>query len=306
MQVAGSRDQRSRMIDGEHVQRRPAVVGVLGHIRERELPVLAAVAVDVEHRIDVMVLDIHPDRMHRRDPARCRRAVGDEVHVVGDEDLRGLLTEVVDHVVEDPMVGGADGVPEAARELGDRLLLARRHEGVEAADFPIALAAAGRAVGQPYAVMQMDHVHARDRAAALAVCLRVMEVRLHPGHEAVHHGLGDLAQVGEDQVGARPDEVRARGELQVLHAGGGERRSCAGERKRRNDQCTDDCSSHALLLGAPASPRRVLKHGRGRRARRGRRINGGPAAQEAAGGYQAWAWPQCGHPTVVDTCSSNT
>jgi hypothetical protein len=82
----------------------------------------------------------------------------------------------------------------------------------------VALAPAGHTVGQPHAVVQVDHVDPRNPAAALAVGQRVVEVRRYPGHEPVDLGLGDLAEVGEDQVGSRPDQVRAGGELQMLHA----------------------------------------------------------------------------------------
>ena len=70
------------------------------------------------------------------------------------------------------------------RELVDRLLLARGHERVEGA-VAVALALARRAVGQPDAVVEVDHVDARDRAAARAVRLGVVQVGDHPHHVAV-------------------------------------------------------------------------------------------------------------------------
>ena len=141
------------------------------------------------------------------------------------------------------MVGRADRIAVALRQLVDRLLLAGGHERVQAR-LAVALALAGRTVAQPHAVMQVDDVDARDRAAALAVGLGVVEVRRDPDHERrLASGFGTSLVSSEDQVRAGRDRIRARGEVQVLDAVGGERRR--GERKhgRHTDHCADDCSS---------------------------------------------------------------
>ena len=89
MQVARGADQRAGVVDRELVQGRPAAIGILGHIRERELAVAPAAPLDIEDRVDVVILDVHPDRMDGGDRRRERRGRGDEVDVVGDVDLRG-------------------------------------------------------------------------------------------------------------------------------------------------------------------------------------------------------------------------
>src|SRR5581483_4438317 len=117
VQVAGGGHQRPRVVDGELVERRGAGrIGELGHVGEGESPVDPAVAVDVEHRVDVVVLDIHPDRVHRGDLGGRGRRGGDEVDVVGDVDLGRLGGQVVDHVVQDLGVRGAHGIAVAMKK----------------------------------------------------------------------------------------------------------------------------------------------------------------------------------------------
>ena len=149
--------------------------------------------------------------------AAAGEVAGHEVDVVGDVDLRRLVGQVVDHVVEDPRVRGAHRIPVAVRELVDRLLLARGHERVQPGE-AVALALAGGPVAQPHAVVQVDHVDAGDGAAAFAARARVAEVGRHPHHVAVLAGLGHVVGVQQDEIGARRDPVRAGGEVQVLHA----------------------------------------------------------------------------------------
>ena len=159
------------------------------------------------------------------------------------------------------MVGRADRVAVALGQLIDRLLLARGHERIQAR-LAVALALPGRTVGQPHAVVQVDDVDARDRAAALAVGLGVVEVRRHPDHEPVLVGFGDAVGVGEDQVRAGLDQVRAGGEVQMLDSAGRESRRRQRERGRHTDHCADDCSSQvrSSVQNATSLSSRVLNH----------------------------------------------
>ena len=216
MQVPGRGHQGPRMLQRDLVERRPAV-GRLGHVREGELAVLPAMAMNVEYRIDVVRLDVHPDRMHGRDRLGRRRGGGDEVDVVGDVDLRGGGRQVVDHVVNDPVVVGPDRVPVALRELVDGLLLPGGGEWVEAAQ-AVALTRAGRSVAEPYPVVKVNDVDPGDGAAALAVGASVVEVRRHPDHVAVLRRLGYVVLLQEDQVRSWGDQVGAGAVMQMLDA----------------------------------------------------------------------------------------
>src|SRR5205809_5737697 len=82
--------------------------------------------------------------------------------------------EVVDHVVEKPVVGCPVRIPVTGRQLHDRLLFAG---GEEVRHSPGAVAFGG--LVQPHAVVQVDHVDRRDLAVLRA------QVRVDPDDEAV-------------------------------------------------------------------------------------------------------------------------
>ena len=218
MDVASGRDERARMGDRELVQRRSRAVRVLGHVGERVLAVLAAAAMHVEHWVEVVIHHVHPDRMHCLDVLRGGRGHRQVVHVVGHVDLLLDVREVVDHVVEDPRVIGADRIAVPLRQRVDRLLLAAGHERVEAGGLAVALSSSGLAVAEPHSMVEVDDVDSWNVAAALSVRQRVMEVRIHADHVAVDLRLRHPGQLSEDQVGSGRDRVRAGLELHELRA----------------------------------------------------------------------------------------
>ena len=262
--MAGRAEQRPGMVDREDVQRRLLLaVRILRHQRERELAVLAAALLDVEDRVEVVILDVHPDRMGRDDVGGRRRVRGNEVDLVGDVDLGRPRRQVVDHVVEDPEVLGADRIAVPLGQRVDRLLLARGHERVKAADVRVALTLAGGPVAEPHAMVEMDHVGQRDPATALAIGQRVLEVRRHPDHVAVDGRLRHAVGVEQDQVGARRDQERARGEMEMLNPCLRPRLSARGSRKRQR-RCDHHHGQYRPFHLSPPSPgpsRRIFNHG---------------------------------------------
>ena len=169
---------------------------LLGLARVRVAAVAAAgAAVDVEHRVRLDAHDVQPHRPDLLHPGRLRRRVGDELELVVDVDVGRCRREVVDHVVHHPRV---------ARPVAPAVARGRLHRG---------LLLAGRerrlAVVDPHAVVQVDHVHARDAAVG------VREVRLEAGDPAV-----DLralvVELEDDVVAPGPDVDRPEPVLQRL------------------------------------------------------------------------------------------
>ena len=132
-----------------------------------------------------------------------RGGVGHEVDVPLEVDLRRRGREVVQHVVDDPRVGGVVAVAEPARELRDRLLLAGGERRLVAHD--------------PDAVVQVQDVDGRRLA------VRVDEVRLEARDVA-----GDArllrVRLEDDRVLAGPDRDRPVAVALVLDAVVGDRR----------------------------------------------------------------------------------
>ena len=203
-----------------------------------------------------MVLDVHPDRVDRGNRRGERRGGRHEVDVVGDVDAPRRGGQVVEHVVQDPQVMGSDRVSIARGELVDRLLLARGHERVEA-PVGVALALPGGPVGQPHAVVKVDDVGSRDRAAAFAVGERVAEVGGHPDHEAVDRRLGHPVELSEDQVRPRSDLIGPSREVKMLHAVARGREGARGRtrhREHRYHEPPNDCSLQVPSPGLARLP----------------------------------------------------
>ena len=148
VQVPAGADERAVLGHGPRGPRHaPGLVGI-GEAAVRS----TAAALGVEHRVEAADR-VEQGRLDRLDPLRRRRAVRDEVDLVGDEDLVRRRREVVDHVVHQPVVAGAIAPAVAGRRDDRGLLLAGREQR--------------RAVRDPDAVVQVDHVDGRD-AAVLA------------------------------------------------------------------------------------------------------------------------------------------
>jgi hypothetical protein len=191
MQVPGGADDRPVL--GHHPAVAPRPADLVGELRPAVATARAALR--VEHRVGAAD-GVEPhglDLGHRR---RGRRAVRDEVEVVGDVDLLRRRREVVDHVVHDPRIGGPVAPAVAGRSADRRLLLAGGEQRL--------------LVAEPHAVMQVDDVHARD-AAVLA-----HEVRREAGDPAVDRRL-ERVVVELDRVLARLDLDRAELVVEGLH-----------------------------------------------------------------------------------------
>ena len=162
---------------------------------------VSVAALDVEHRVVgvVGVAHVDPQRQHALDPLRLGRGLGDEVDVVGDVDGGVLARQVVEHVVEQPHVGGVHEQPVAVGRLVGRLLLPHAIERQVVA----VLGDRG-----PDRVVQVELVDGRNRP------IRTHHVGLDPHHVAVVVGLGDLL-AQELVVGARRDAHRPVGEVQA-------------------------------------------------------------------------------------------
>ena len=209
MHVPRGRDQRAVVVDGPHVLRGTALVRVLRVVGVGELAVVAAAAPHVEDGIRLAVLHVHPDRPRGLDVLCRGRARRDEVDVVGDPHLLTLRRVVVEHVVEEPAVGGLVRVAVAGRELEIRLLLADREEALGQAGHR----GVGRRQVQPHRVVQVDDVDARRLA------VRVDEVGADADDPAVFFRLLRLRAAVRDVVLTGFDGERTDLEVQALGAG---------------------------------------------------------------------------------------
>ncbi len=155
----------------------------------------AGPALGVEHRVGAAD-GVEPGRLdlgHRR---RGRRAVRDEVEVVGDVDLRRGRREVVDHVVHVPRVRGQVAPAVARRRAEGGLLLAGREQRLQ--------------VLEPHPVVQVDDVHARDGPVLHH------EVRREARDPAVHRRL-ERVVLERDRVLPRLDLHGAELVVERLH-----------------------------------------------------------------------------------------
>ena len=257
VQMTGGRDEGAVPVDGPHVLGGATGVGVGGVVGIRVLAVVPAALRHVEHGIRLAVLDVHPDRPHRNDALRRRRGGRDEVDVVGDPHLRAVRGEVVDHVVEIPVVGSLVGIAVARRELQIRLLLPHREE-------PLRQTRHGRILRrqvQPHRMMQVDDIDTRRLA------VRVLEVRTNTDDPTVDGW--PLRDAVRNVVLAGLDRERTNPEMQPLGAGldgvvhGGERRDVPGVRRsgriRRGPRA---CSPRSSRI--PTSRHTRLRPARGR------------------------------------------
>ena len=126
VQVARGAHQRAVVVGGPGVARRAAAVGVGDVVGEGDAAVVARALDGVEDRVGAAALDVEPLRLDLVHPARGLGAERDEVHLPGDVDPRRRRREVVDHVVEQPLVVRAVAPAEALGLADRRLLLAGR------------------------------------------------------------------------------------------------------------------------------------------------------------------------------------
>jgi hypothetical protein len=217
MQVAGGPDEHAVLRHDVAVARirpRPPLAGLA---RVRVAAVLAAgAAVDVEDRVDLHAHHVQPQRPELLHRGRPRRAVRDEVEVVGDVHVGGVRREVVDHVVHHPAVARAVAPAVAGRRRVGGLLLPGRERR--------------RPVDEPHAVVQVDDVHARHPAA------HVLQVGPEAGDPAVHRR-PLVVELERDVVAPGGDVDRAEPVVQRL-----------GLRRRREyeerEQAGEDDATH--------------------------------------------------------------
>jgi hypothetical protein len=214
VEVARGLHQDAVALDDLLVARGPAAVRVRGVARVGEAAVGAGPAVHVEDGIRATALDVDPLRVHLPHPPGQRRGVGDEVDLVGEIDAGPVGQQVVDHVVEHPVVRGVVTPAERPRQLDVRLLLA----GGEG----------GPAVDEPDGVVEMQHVDAGDLA------VRELEVGAEAGDEARALRARDVLAVERDRVLAGLDRDRPVAVLEVLDARRG-RRGGGHEQQRQHD-----------------------------------------------------------------------
>ena len=125
VQVARRADERAVVVGGPGVARRAAAVGVGDVVGEGDAAVVSRALDGVEDRVGAAAHDVEPLRPDLVHPERGLGAERDEVHLPGDVDPRGRRGEVVDHVVEQPLVVLAVAPAEALGLADRRLLLAR-------------------------------------------------------------------------------------------------------------------------------------------------------------------------------------
>ena len=197
VQVAGDGDERRVVVGDPPVARELAAVGVDRLVGERVAPVHAGPADGVEDRVGLAAHRVDPVGVDRADVARGGRRRRHEVHVPRDPHPVGAGREVVDHVVEDPLVARPVAPAEAPRAAGSRSSPPRRP---------------GRAaVDEPDRVVQVDDVDRRDLPVG------AHEVRPEARDEAVD--LRPLPRrVEPDDVLPGRDPDRAEAEVQMLDA----------------------------------------------------------------------------------------
>ncbi len=208
MYVAGGRDQDPVLVDGPDVLRGAAEVRVGRVVGIGVVAVLSAALGDVEYRVSLTVLDVHPDWHHRHDALRGRGRRRDEIDVVRDPHLRPVRGEVVDHVVEQPVVGGLVRVAVAGRELQVRLLFPDCEE-------PLWKTGRRRVRGrqiEPHRVVEVDDVDAR------CLAVRVHEVGANTDDPTVDGRLLHRRTAVLDVVLARLDRKRTDLEVQPFRA----------------------------------------------------------------------------------------
>jgi hypothetical protein len=98
--MPGREDQRPVAVDGPLVALRPVAVRVAGVVRIREAALASRAALDVEHRVGLAVLHVHPQRPGRLDRLGLGRARCDPVELVVDEHDLAVARAVVQHVVD--------------------------------------------------------------------------------------------------------------------------------------------------------------------------------------------------------------
>ena len=246
----------------------PAVARELAAVRVHRLVGEGVAAVDagpadgVEHRVRLAAHRVDPVGVDRSDVARGGRRRGHEVHVPRDPHPVGARREVVDHVVEDPLVARAVAPAEALRQPDRGLLLPRRP---------------GRApVDDPDRVVQVDDVDRRD------LPVRAHEVRPEARDEAV-----DLRalprRVERDGVLAGRDPDGPEAEVQVLDAVG-TRRAIALELESRLK-----LRARRGAWAVPASAERASRVRSGRRRRMAGRARSGSGSRRAGQATRASA-----------------
>ena len=224
VEMAGGPDEHAVALDHLLIAGCAAAVGVGRVVGVGEAPVLPAPAKCVEHRVGRATLDVEPLGADLADSLRGLRRVGDEVERVGDVDPIPVREQVVDHVVQDPLVARLVAVAEALRQPQIGLLLAGGERQL--------------AVDEPHRVVQVQDVDARDRA------VDPLEVGAEADDPAGALGLRHAVAVDRDRVLARLDHDRAVLELQMLDP---RRRGCTRRQEQEYDEETDQPGEHSQV-----------------------------------------------------------